>query len=177
GAGQRPSRRRRPRRLRGRAATAPLAARRIPQRRADAAPRARHRRGDAPEDDRHLHQHRPLSPRRSAGRPDRAGMTVSLSTPRIVLHVMVPFAAGYIMVWLLRSVNAVVAPDLVRDLGLTASGLGLLTSAYFFTYAAMQLPVGLLLDRFGPRRTQSGLFLFAALGCLGFAVSQNELTL
>ena len=97
--------------------------------------------------------------------------------PRIVLHVMTPFAAGYVMVWLLRSVNAVVAPDLVRDLGLTASGLGLLTAAYFFTYAAMQLPVGLLLDRFGPRRTQSGLFLFSALGCLGFAVSQNELSL
>lgn len=97
--------------------------------------------------------------------------------PRIVLHVMTPFAAGYVMVWLLRSVNAVVAPDLVRDLGLSASGLGLLTAAYFFTYAAMQLPVGLLLDRFGPRRTQSGLFLFSALGCLGFAVSQNELSL
>jgi len=97
--------------------------------------------------------------------------------PRIVLHVMVPFAAGYVMVWLLRSVNAVVAPDLVRDLGLTASGLGLLTSAYFFTYAAMQLPVGLLLDRYGPRRTQSGLFLIAALGCIGFAAAQNELTL
>ncbi|MBL8692379.1 MAG: MFS transporter [Rhodospirillaceae bacterium] len=97
--------------------------------------------------------------------------------PRIVLHVMTPFAAGYVMVWLLRSVNAVVAPDLVRDLGLSASGLGLLTAAYFFTYAAMQLPVGLLLDRFGPRRTQSGLFLFSAIGCLGFAVSQDELSL
>ena len=103
--------------------------------------------------------------------------TAESPLPRIVLHVMTPFAAGYVMVWLLRSVNAVVAPDLVRDLGLTASGLGLLTAAYFFTYAAMQLPVGLLLDRFGPRRTQSGLFLFSALGCLGFAVSQNELSL
>lgn len=105
-------------------------------------------------------------------------MTVaSLSLPRIVLQVLVPFAAGYIMVWLLRSVNAVVAPELVRELGLTASGLGLLTSAYFFTYAAMQLPMGLLLDRYGPRRTQAGLFVFAGIGCLGFATSQNELML
>jgi predicted MFS family arabinose efflux permease len=101
----------------------------------------------------------------------------TLTTGRIVLQVLVPFAVGYIMVWLLRSVNAVVAPDLVRELGLSASGLGLLTAAYFFTYAAMQLPVGLLLDRFGPRRTQSGLFLFAALGCVGFSLAQNELTL
>ncbi len=104
-------------------------------------------------------------------------MSIALTTPRIVLQVLVPFAAGYVMTWLLRSVNAVVAPDLVRDLGLTAGGLGLLTSAYFFTYAAMQLPVGLMLDRYGPRRTQAGLFLFTAVGCLGFAVAQNELTL
>ena len=100
-----------------------------------------------------------------------------LSIPRIVVQVLVPFAAGYLMTWLLRSVNAVVAPDLVRELGLTASGLGLLTSAYFFTYAAMQLPVGLLLDRFGPRRTQAGLFVFAAVGCFGFAIAQGEVTL
>ncbi|MSP48430.1 MAG: MFS transporter [Alphaproteobacteria bacterium] len=104
-------------------------------------------------------------------------MTPALSLPRIVLQVLVPFAAGYVMTWLLRSVNAVVAPDLVRELGLTASGLGLLTSAYFFTYAAMQLPVGLLLDRYGPRRTQAGLFVFTAFGCLGFALAEDELTL
>lgn len=102
---------------------------------------------------------------------------VVLPLPQIILRVLVPFAAGYLMTWLLRSVNAVVAPDLVRDLGLTASGLGLLTAAYFFTYAAMQLPLGILLDRYGPRRTQAALFVLAALGCLGFALAQNELAL
>jgi MFS family permease len=100
-----------------------------------------------------------------------------LPLSQIILRVLVPFAAGYLMTWLLRSVNAVVAPDLVRDLGLTASGLGLLTAAYFFTYAAMQLPLGLLLDRYGPRRTQASLFVLAALGCLGFALAQDELAL
>jgi len=102
---------------------------------------------------------------------------VVLPLPQIILRVLVPFAAGYLMTWLLRSVNAVVAPDLVRDLGLTASGLGLLTAAYFFTYAAMQLPLGILLDRYGPRRTQAALFVLAALGCLGFALAQDELAL
>jgi len=101
----------------------------------------------------------------------------TLPLPQIILRVLVPFAAGYLMTWLLRSVNAVVAPDLVRDLGLTASGLGLLTAAYFFTYAAMQLPLGLLLDRYGPRRTQASLFVLAALGCLGFALARDELAL
>ena len=50
------------------------------------------------------------------------------------------------------------------DLGLSASQLGLLTSAYFLAFALVQLPVGLLLDRFGPRRVESLLLLVAALG-------------
>jgi MFS family permease len=94
-----------------------------------------------------------------------------MSTVRLVGTVLLPFAVGYLMAYLYRSVNAVVAPDLVRDVGLTASGLGLLTAAYFFTYAACQLPLGVLLDRFGPRRVQASLFCVAALGSALFAVA------
>jgi len=86
-----------------------------------------------------------------------------------VLHVLLPFAAAYFLSYVYRSVNAVIAPDLARGFSLSAANLGLLTSAYFLTFAAFQLPLGLLLDRFGPRRTDAVLLLIAALGALVFA--------
>jgi predicted MFS family arabinose efflux permease len=88
-----------------------------------------------------------------------------------VLHVLLPFAAAYFLSYVYRSVNAVIAPDLARDFHLSAAGLGLLTSAYFLSFAAFQLPLGLLLDRFGPRRTDGVLLLIAALGALVFALA------
>jgi MFS family permease len=87
----------------------------------------------------------------------------------VCLRIFVPFALGYFLSYLYRTVNAVLAPDLVRDLGLDPAGLGLLTSTYFLAFAAAQLPLGLLLDRYGPRRVEAGLLLFAAGGALLFA--------
>ena len=95
----------------------------------------------------------------------------------VVLTVLVPFAAGYFLSYLFRSVNAVVGPRLVEELGLSAAGLGLLTSAYLFAFAAFQLPLGVLLDRFGPRPVQAALLGCAALGSLLFALGQDLVTL
>ncbi|MDH3998693.1 MAG: MFS transporter, partial [Desulfuromonadales bacterium] len=86
-----------------------------------------------------------------------------------VFRVFLPFALGYFLSYLFRTVNAVIAPDLVRDVGLNPSDLGLLTSVYFLSFAAFQLPLGILLDRFGPRRVEAVLLLFAALGAFLFA--------
>lgn len=88
-----------------------------------------------------------------------------------------PFALGYLLSYLLRAVNAVVAPDLVRDIGLDASQLGLLTAAYLFAFAAFQIPLGVLLDRYGPRRVQTVLLVVAAMGSLVFSVSENMVSL
>ncbi len=88
-----------------------------------------------------------------------------------VFRVFIPFALGYFLSYLLRVVNAVIAPDLIRDLGLTAADLGLLTSANFLAFAVAQLPLGIMLDRFGPRRTEAVLLLFAALGAFIFAAA------
>jgi sugar phosphate permease len=93
---------------------------------------------------------------------------------RLVLTVFAPFAGGYFLSYLFRSVNAVIAPQLIRDVGLSAADLGLLTAAYFLAFAAFQLPLGVLLDRFGPRRVQAGLLLMAALGALVFALGENR---
>jgi len=87
------------------------------------------------------------------------------------LRVFEPFAAGYYFSYLLRNVNAVIAPDLSRDLGLSAADLGLLTSAYLLAFGAFQLPLGLLLDRYGPRRVEAALLVVAALGCCVFALA------
>ncbi len=89
---------------------------------------------------------------------------------RLVLRVFLPFAGGYYLSYLYRSVNAVIAPRLVRDIGLDAADLGLLTSVYFLSFAAFQIPLGILLDRFGPRRVQAALLCVAALGAAVFAL-------
>ena len=65
------------------------------------------------------------------------------------------------------------AAPLATELGLGAGDLGLLTSVYFLTFAAAQIPIGILLDRYGPRRVQSTLLVVAALGSALFAVSDN----
>ncbi len=83
------------------------------------------------------------------------------------------FAAGYLLSYLFRTVNAVISPELTRDLGLAAGSLGFLTSAYFVAFAAMQIPVGMLLDRYGPRRVEPALLAVAALGALLFAMADG----
>ncbi len=87
------------------------------------------------------------------------------------LRVFVPFAAGYFLSYLYRVVNAVIAPDLAADLGIGPSALGMLTAIYFISFASAQLPLGVLLDRFGPRRMEAFLLLFAGLGAYLFSRS------
>src|SRR5688500_8642263 len=92
-------------------------------------------------------------------------------TLRIIATALTPFACGYLLSYLLRAVNAVVAPDLVADLSLTPAELGLLTSAYLLAFALFQLPLGILFDRYGPRRVQTALLILAAAGCALFALA------
>lgn len=86
-------------------------------------------------------------------------------------RVFIPFALGYFLSYLYRVVNAVIAPELTQDLGIGPADLGLLTSAYFLTFAAFQLPLGILLDRYGPRRTEAILLIFAAAGAYLFSIA------
>jgi MFS family permease len=95
------------------------------------------------------------------------GATVPLA------RIFAPFAAGYFLSYVFRNINATIFRDLVADLGLQASALGLLTSAFLFVFAAAQLPIGLLLDRFGPRRVNAAMFLVAAAGAAGFALGHT----
>jgi MFS family permease len=87
----------------------------------------------------------------------------------VFFYVFLPFALGHYLSTLLRSVNAVLAPALMQELALSPAQLGTLTSAFFLTFALAQLPVGIALDRYGPRRVQLFLMLVASLGALLFA--------
>jgi MFS family permease len=96
---------------------------------------------------------------------------------RLIASVLLPFAAGYFLSYLFRTVNAVIATDLAAELNLNAADLGLLTSVYFLVFAAVQLPLGVLLDRVGPYLVQSILMLFAGIGALVFALADGFLGL
>jgi len=91
----------------------------------------------------------------------------------LIMRVFLPFVAGYYLSYLFRTVNALIAAPLTSDLGLGAGDLGLLTSVYFLTFAAAQIPIGVLLDRYGPRRIQSALLVSAAAGAALFSISDN----
>lgn len=83
------------------------------------------------------------------------------------------FASAYFLSYAFRSINAVIAPDLQADIGLQNADLGLLSSAYFLSFAALQLPLGIWLDKYGARRTESVLLVFAAAGAAIFASSTS----
>jgi predicted MFS family arabinose efflux permease len=91
----------------------------------------------------------------------------------LFVRIYFPLALGYAISYFYRNANAIIEGDLVLELGLGAADLGLLTSVYFISFAAFQLPLGVLLDRYGPRRTESILLLFAALGALLFAQAES----
>ena len=87
------------------------------------------------------------------------------------MRVVLPFLAGYYVSYVYRSVNAVLGPTLAAEFGLSAADLGLLTGVYFLSFGLFQIPLGLLLDRFGPRRTNGALLVLAAAGALLFSRS------
>ena len=96
---------------------------------------------------------------------------MTLDSRQLWLRLFLPFAAGYFLSYLYRTANAVIGPVLARDLALADNALGLLTSTYFLAFGAAQLPLGMLLDRFGPRRVEAALLLIAAAGAAVFAMS------
>ncbi|MBU2602047.1 MAG: MFS transporter, partial [Actinobacteria bacterium] len=83
------------------------------------------------------------------------------------------FAAAYFLSYFFRSANAVIAPDLSRDLQLGAQDLGLMTALFYVAFAAVQIPLGAALDRFGARAVTPALMLTAVVGCLLFASAQG----
>lgn len=82
-------------------------------------------------------------------------------------------ALAFLIVFFHRYATAVVADDLTRDLGLSGAQLGLLASMYFYAYALMQIPSGILADYVGPRRSATAGMLLAAVGALLFSMASQ----
>lgn len=95
----------------------------------------------------------------------------------VLIRALGPFAAGYFTSYLFRVVNAAISDDLIAELSLSNTDLGLMTSMYLYGFVLFQLPLGLLLDRFGARLVQSSLLLLAALGASWFALGENTASL
>lgn len=97
--------------------------------------------------------------------------------PRYFLALFCPLVAGYFISFFFRYVNAVISADLTREFALSASHLAFLTSAYFLVFGLAQLPLGLALDRFGPRRVVGSLMILTSAGALVFSLADGFATL
>jgi len=83
------------------------------------------------------------------------------------------FACGYFISALLRAITATLSPILTSEFNLTAGDLGLLAGGYFLGFASMQIPLGYLLDRHGPKKIVSSFLLIAIIGTVAFALAQS----
>ena len=72
-----------------------------------------------------------------------------------------------------RASNAIIAPNLIQDLGLNAETLGILGGAFFYSFALLQIPMGPMLDRIGPRIVVTFFPLIGALGSFLFALGES----
>lgn len=87
------------------------------------------------------------------------------------------FAFAYFLSYAFRTVNAVIAPELIADLHITNAQLGLLSAAYFVGFSTTQIPLGFAMDKFGARRTESLLLLVALIGSAIFAYANSLWTI
>ncbi len=92
--------------------------------------------------------------------------TFSLARRRAIF---IAAACGYLLSQFYRSFLTVIADDLMRDLAIGPKEFGALGSAWFFAFSLSQFPVGVALDKLGPRRTISGMMLAAVIGAVLFA--------
>ena len=123
----------------------------------------------------------PEGVREAAGQGNQQGTRppagAQASGLQLVLRVFLPFAACYYLSYLFRTISALIAGPLTAEFGLSPSSLGLLTSAYFLTFAVAQIPIGVFLDRYGPRQVQAVVLVFAAGGAALFGASDGFLSL
>lgn len=105
--------------------------------------------------------------------PVDAARESGLLSLRAAVLAFLAFAFAYFFSALVRAVTATLAPIFSAELGLSASDLGLLAGAYFFGFAATQLPLGGALDRFGPRRVLLGFLSLGVAGCAAFALAEG----
>ena len=96
---------------------------------------------------------------------------------RQAVIIVATLATAYVASHFFRAANVTIGLDLMRDLAIGPEALGALTGAFFFGFSAMQIPVGFLFDRYGPRKTVTGMLVLATIGGTVFALAPDWPTL
>jgi predicted MFS family arabinose efflux permease len=105
---------------------------------------------------------RPVQPSERRPSADRRGLII-----------VATLATAYMASHFFRASNVTIGLDLMRDLSIGPEALGALTGAFFFGFAAMQIPCGFFFDRFGPRRTVVGMLVLATAGGIVFTMAPS----
>ena len=110
----------------------------------------------------------------SEPKPESPGVTVSAQATGLFPWMVCGFGGLFVFYgYFLRIAPSVMAPELMRDFGVGAAVLGNLAGIYFYAYAFLQVPAGMMLDRFGPRRVLTAAIALCALGTVMFAVADS----
>jgi sugar phosphate permease len=88
-------------------------------------------------------------------------------------YILVAFLISYALIFFHRMTSGIVAEELSSTFQIGATSLGILSSAYFYPYALIQIPVGLMVDRFGPRRIVSASLAIAGIAAVIFGMTQS----
>ncbi|MCA8926766.1 MAG: MFS transporter [Alphaproteobacteria bacterium] len=100
-----------------------------------------------------------------------------MASAQSLFVLLLPFYCTPILSFLYRMLNALIAPHLVAEFALSPADLGFITGAFFFGFGVMQLPLGLMLDRYGPRPVVLSLYSVAAAGSVLFVLADGPLGL
>ena len=97
------------------------------------------------------------------------------SQPSKLFFIFSILSALFTLSMFYRVSSAVIAPNLMHDLGLNAENLGILGGAFFYSFALLQIPMGPMLDRMGPRIVITSFSMIGALGAFVFACGNSFL--
>ena len=92
-------------------------------------------------------------------------------------YIMLVLCAGYTVSQFLRTSLGVLSPNLMHDFNINPNNMGLLGGVFFLSFAIFQIPAGILIDKYGPRKVMSSVIIFAVLGSIIFALSNSFYTL
>ena len=105
--------------------------------------------------------------------PASTGPAAPSGLRRQALVIVATLATAYVASHFFRASNVTIGLELMRDLHIGPEALGALTGAFFFGFAAMQIPCGFFFDRFGPRRTVCAMLLLAVTGAAVFTLAPS----